>query len=99
MDVISFEEVDNDDDQSQGNDDNVNLMILGQGPAISLDTGWEPEQVSKDHQYQWHNDSTWVTEVRNALLSQDPQALSDLRWDCTTILEMILEEANIQDIL
>ena len=33
--LLSFEEVDNDDKLSQGND-NVNLMILGQGPAINL---------------------------------------------------------------
>ena len=43
-------------------------------------------------------DSPWFKEARNALLSQDPQALSNIRQDCTTILVMILEEAKIQDI-
>ena len=70
----------------KGNDNSVNLMILGQGPAITLDTGLEPEQVC-------------VTEARNALLSQDQQALSDLRWDYSAILVMIIEEAKVQDIL
>ena len=63
-----------------------------------MDAGLEPEQVSKAHQYQWHSDSPWVKGARNTLLSQNQQALSDIRWGCTTILVMILEEANIQDI-
>ena len=73
-------------------------MILGQGPAITSDTGSEPEQVSKAHQYQLCNDSPWVTEARNALFSQDPLALSDIRQDCTTILVMSFEETKVQDI-
>ena len=78
---MSFEEVNNDDAQSQGNNNNDDLMILGQGPAIATDTGSEPEQVSKAHQYQWCNDSPLVKEARNALLSQDPEVLSHVRWD------------------
>ena len=97
--VIPFKEVDDDNNQSQGNDNDVNLMILGQGPAITTDTGSESEQLSKAHQYQWGNDSPWVTEAQNALLSQDPQALSNIRWDYTTILVMILKEAKVQAIL
>ena len=97
--VILFEKVNDDDGQSQGNDDDVDLMILGQGPAITMDAVLEPEQVSKTHQYQWHNNSPWVKEARNALLSQDPWDLSNVRWDCTAIMVMILEEAKNKDIL
>ena len=97
--VIFFEEVEDDDDQSKGNDDNVDLIILGQGPTITSDTGSEPKQVIKACQYQLCNDLPWVTEARNPLLSQDLQALSNVRWDCNAILMTILEEAKLQDIL
>ena len=95
--AIAFEEVDNDDNQSHWNDNKINIIILGQDPNITMDAGLEPEQVSKAHQYQWYNDSPWVKEARNALLSQDPQALSDVRKDCTAIVVVILEEAKIQE--
>ena len=77
--VIPFEEVDNDsDNQSQRNDDSdMNLMILGQGPAVTSDTGFRAragQQSPPISMVQW--DSPWVTEARNALLSQDQQALS-----------------------
>ena len=97
--VILFKEGDNDDDQSQGKNDDVDPMILGQGPAITMDADLKPEQVSKAHQYQWHNELPWVKEARNTVLSQDVQALSNIRWHCTAILVMILEQAKIQDIL
>ena len=49
--------------------------------------------------YQLHNDFPWVIEAMNALISQDPKALSDIRQDCTTILVTILKEAKVPDIL
>ena len=70
--AILFKDVNDDNDQSQGNDDDADLMILGQDAAITMDAGLGPEQVSKAHLYQWHNDLPWVKEARNALLSQDP---------------------------
>ena len=54
--AISFKEVNGDDNQSQKNDDDANLMILGQDLAINMDAWSEPEQVSKACQYQWCND-------------------------------------------
>ena len=44
---ILFREVNNDDDQSQGNDNDVHFLILGQDPAITLHAGSELEQVSR----------------------------------------------------
>ena len=54
--VILFEEVNDGNDQSLGNEDVDDLMILGQAPTINSDT----------------NNSSWVTEAQNTLLSQDP---------------------------
>ena len=45
--VLSFEEVNNDDDSSQGNDDNINLMILGRVLLSPLTLAQSQSQSAK----------------------------------------------------